>query len=38
MQTMFIGKRHILERWQGACFIALYVGYIVMLIAQETIK
>ncbi len=36
--VMFIGKRHILERWQGACFIALYVSYIVALIVQEIIK
>lgn len=35
---MFIGKRHILERWQGAGFIVLYVGYVVLLIAQETTK
>ncbi|MFZ2969821.1 MAG: calcium/sodium antiporter [Minisyncoccia bacterium] len=30
--SLFIGKRHILERWQGVCFIALYVGYIIYLI------
>lgn len=35
---MFIGKRHILERWQGVGFIALYVGYVVFLIVQETTK
>lgn len=32
--VMFIGKRHILERWQGICFIALYVGYITHLIIR----
>lgn len=32
---MFLGKRHTLERWQGFGFIALYVGYIALLIAQE---
>ncbi len=35
---LFIGKRHILERWQGVCFIALYVGYVVFLIVQETMR
>lgn len=29
---MFIGKRHKLERWQGALFLSLYVVYIVYLI------
>ncbi|MFA4819138.1 MAG: calcium/sodium antiporter [Patescibacteria group bacterium] len=32
--VMFIGKRHILERWQGICFIALYVGYVASLIIR----
>ncbi len=36
--VMFIGKRHILERWQGWSFILLYIGYIVFLIVQETVK
>lgn len=31
---LFVGKRHILERWQGGCFIILYVGYIVYLISR----
>ena len=31
---LFIGKRHILERWQGVCFIALYVGYVVYLVIR----
>ncbi|KKS34399.1 MAG: Na+/Ca+ antiporter, CaCA family [Parcubacteria group bacterium GW2011_GWC2_42_12] len=31
---LFIGKRHILERWQGICFIALYVGYVAYLIIR----
>ncbi|MFH0854625.1 MAG: calcium/sodium antiporter [bacterium] len=30
--ALFVGKRHILERWQGVCFIALYVGYVVYLV------
>ncbi len=36
--VMFIGKRHILERWQGVVFILLYIGYIVLLIVQEMAK
>ncbi len=31
---MFIGKRHILERWQGICFIALYVGYVAYIVIR----
>lgn len=30
--SLFVGKRHILERWQGVCFITLYVGYVVYLV------
>ncbi len=29
---MFIGKRHTLERWQGVCFIFIYLGYISYLV------
>ncbi len=32
--AFFIGKRHVLERWQGICFIALYVGYIAYLVIR----
>ncbi len=32
--ALFIGKRHILERWQGICFIALYVGYVAYLVIR----
>ncbi len=32
--TMFIGKRHILERWQGICFIALYLGYVAYIVIR----
>lgn len=31
---IFIGKRHIIERWQGAMFIALYVFYVVYLVLR----
>ncbi|HEY1037403.1 MAG TPA: calcium/sodium antiporter [Candidatus Paceibacterota bacterium] len=30
---MFAGKRHALDRWQGALFLALYAFYIVFLVA-----
>jgi len=30
--TMFIGKRHHLERWQGGAFLGLYIGYIGFLV------
>ncbi len=36
--VMFIGKRHVLERWHGVGFIILYIGYVVLLIAQEMTK
>ncbi len=29
---MFIGRRRILERWQGICFVCLYVSYITYLV------
>lgn len=29
---LFVGKRHILERWQGFCFIALYIIYVTYLV------
>lgn len=32
---MFVGKKHTLERWQGAAFMGLYVVYIVYLVVQE---
>jgi cation:H+ antiporter len=31
---MFIGKRHLLERWQGALFILLYIVYLIYLILR----
>ena len=31
---MFIGKRHTLQRWQGGVFVALYVGYLVLIITR----
>ena len=35
---MFIGKKHILERWQGVLFIVAYFAYIIFIVAQEIIK
>lgn len=34
---MFIGKKHILERWQGATFILIYIGYIIFIVLQEVL-
>ncbi|MFH1063438.1 MAG: calcium/sodium antiporter [Candidatus Omnitrophota bacterium] len=31
---MFTGKRRIIDRWEGAVFIALYIGYIIFLIKR----
>lgn len=31
---MFIGKKKLLERWQGALFIAIYVAYVIFLIIK----
>lgn len=31
---MFVGKKHTLQRWQGAMFIIMYVGYIGYLVAR----
>ncbi len=30
--VMFIGKRHVIERWQGGLMIFMYLGYVVVLI------
>jgi len=32
---MFIGKKHILEKWQGGIFVGLYVAYLVFLVFRE---
>lgn len=32
---MFVGKKHILERWQGIFFILIYICYIIFLVLQE---
>lgn len=33
--TMFIGKKRIIERWQGVVMVLLYVGYISFLLATK---
>lgn len=33
--AMYIGKKHIIERWQGALMVIIYFGYIVFLIASR---
>lgn len=30
--ALFVGKRHILERWQGTLFVVLYIAYTVFLV------
>ncbi len=35
---MFVGKKHVLERWQGALFVVAYFAYIIFIVAQEIIK
>ncbi|NBX51129.1 sodium:calcium antiporter, partial [bacterium] len=30
--SMFLGKRHTLDRWQGVIFVALFIGYVLYLI------
>lgn len=32
--ALFIGKRHILERWQGVTFLGLYVLYLIFLVIR----
>jgi len=33
--VLFIGKKHQIERWQGALMIALYIGYVVYTISTK---
>lgn len=32
--ALFIGRRHTIDRWKGACFVALYIGYIAYAISR----
>ncbi len=32
--SMFIGKKHLLEKWQGVCFLLIYFGYLSFLISR----
>jgi cation:H+ antiporter len=31
---MFIGKRYLLEKWEGAIFLVFYVAYVAMLLLR----
>ena len=33
--AMYVGKKHVLERWQGVLLVLFYVGYIAFLIASR---
>lgn len=33
--VMFIGKKHVIERWQGAFMITTYIGYVVFLVVTK---
>lgn len=32
--ALFVGKRHVVERWQGVGFIGMYIGYIVYIVSR----
>jgi cation:H+ antiporter len=32
---MFVGKKHTVERWQGALMILIYIGYVAYLIGSK---
>ena len=32
---LFVGKKHLLEKWQGVLFLVLYVGYTVFIIMRK---
>lgn len=32
--TLFIGKRHVIERWSGATFLAIYTGFLAFIIIR----
>ena len=34
MASLFIGKRHILEKWQGAIFLMFYVAYLTYIVLR----
>ncbi|MGZ5197523.1 MAG: calcium/sodium antiporter [Kaistella sp.] len=34
MASLFIGKRHILEKWQGALFLLIYVAYLSYIVLR----
>lgn len=32
---MFVGKKHTVERWQGALMITIYIGYVTFLVINK---
>lgn len=32
--TLFVGRKHVIERWQGGAFTALYIAYLLYLIVR----
>ena len=32
--VLFVGKKHVMEKWQGVLFLMLYIGYIVFLVMR----
>lgn len=34
--AMFVGKKRVVERWQGACMIGIYVFYIIFLVVTHS--
>ena len=32
--ALFVGRRHVFERWQGMGFVGLYIGYLAFIIAR----
>lgn len=35
LAVMFIGKRHVIEKWQGAVMVTTYIGYVVFLVLTK---
>lgn len=33
--ALFVGKKHIVQRWQGVLFVLMYVAYVVFLVITQ---
>jgi cation:H+ antiporter len=33
--VLFIGKKHVVQRWQGVLFVLLYLAYVVFLVITQ---